>query len=768
MAVDIGPRIGIDGEKQFRNQLNNINQSIKTLGSEMKSVTAEFTKNGDKQEYVKKQTELLTKSIADQKKKIAELEKGVAASAEKFGESDTNTLKWKQALAEANATLANTEKQLKGLPGSLNDSANAMDDAGKKASAFGGVFKKVGVAIAGVAVAAGAAAVKLTKEVISSFGELEQNLGGSVAVFGDYATEIQKVAESAYKQMGASQSEYLATANKIGALFQGAGLTQERSVELTTQAMQRAADMASVMGITTESALEAITGAAKGNYTMMDNLGVAMNATALQAYAVDAGFEKAFSTMSQAEKAELAMKYFFDRTAQYAGNFEREASETVTGAFGMLKAAVSTLIAGLGNSDADIGALTKNVADAFAIVIKNVIPVIESMLSAMPQVLEALKPALEQAKPIILEAVSGLMNTAWGVISSLLGEKVLSVISFITDNAKLIAGIIGTIGVALAGLKIVSLIGSIVAIANPVGIVVALISAVVAGIVLLWNNCEGFRNVVHAVVDAIVGFFQKAWETAKSLFESFQNIVKSVWDAVVSVFQAAWDGIKKIFDIPVVRDYFGAIWGTIEGIFSVVKAVLSGDFQGAWDAIKGVLSGWGQYFKSLWDTVKQIFSGVGQWFRDVGKQLLQGIWNGISDKVAWLKSKIQGVVNTIKGWFTGKSGFDSHSPSRWAEGVAENIMEGFPLGFADGMRSVMRSANSVIGGIQGQMAQPIQTTQDAFGSVMASTLNNLPSSGGGSYSFDIRVMLDESTQLARKVFTLSNEGARQAGMNFVG
>ena len=84
--------------------------------------------------------------------------------------------------------------------------------------------------------------------------------------------------------MGVAQSEYLATANKMGSLFQGSGLSQQRSLELTTKAMQRATDVASVMGIDTSQALESIAGAAKGNFTMMDNLGFAMNAKTLEAY----------------------------------------------------------------------------------------------------------------------------------------------------------------------------------------------------------------------------------------------------------------------------------------------------------------------------------------------------------------------------------------------------------------------------------------------------------------------------------------------------
>lgn len=83
--------------------------------------------------------------------------------------------------------------------------------------------------------------------------------------FGKYAASIQKTGEGAYKNRGVSQSVYLATANKMGALFQGSGLEQQKSLELTEKAMQRAADMSAVMGIEMSVALEAVTGAANAN-----------------------------------------------------------------------------------------------------------------------------------------------------------------------------------------------------------------------------------------------------------------------------------------------------------------------------------------------------------------------------------------------------------------------------------------------------------------------------------------------------------------------
>ncbi len=70
----------------------------------------------------------------------------------------------------------------------------------------------------------------MSKESVAGFGELEQNLGGSAAVFGSYADAVVEKSKEAYKNMGVAQSEYLATANKMGSLFQGSGLSQQRNL----------------------------------------------------------------------------------------------------------------------------------------------------------------------------------------------------------------------------------------------------------------------------------------------------------------------------------------------------------------------------------------------------------------------------------------------------------------------------------------------------------------------------------------------------------
>lgn len=219
----------------------------------------------------------------------------------------------------------------------------------------------------------------MIKNAISLAGDLEQNIGGSESVFKNYAGTIQKTAETAASSLGLSQSKYLATATKMGALFQGSGFSVAQSADMVTQSMQRASDVASIMSISVDSAMEAVAGMAKGNFTMMDNLGVAINDTNLQIYAQEKGLGKLETTQ---QKVNAAMQMFLDKSNYAAGNYAKE-NDTYSGALTTFKAELEDFAAEAGTA---------------------LLPLAQSVLPVLSSSLNALKPVIMT----VAEAVGGL------------------------------------------------------------------------------------------------------------------------------------------------------------------------------------------------------------------------------------------------------------------------------------------------------------------------------------------------------------------------
>lgn len=219
----------------------------------------------------------------------------------------------------------------------------------------------------------------MIKNAISLAGDLEQNIGGSASVFKNYADTIQRTAETAASSLGLSQSKYLATATKMGSLFQGSGFSVAQSADMVTQSMQRASDVASIMGISVDSAMEAVAGMAKGNFTMMDNLGVAINDTNLQIYAQEKGLGKLETTQ---QKVNAAMQMFLDKSDYAAGNYAKE-NDTYSGALTTFKAELEDFAAEAGTA---------------------LLPLAQSVLPVLSGAFNALKPVIMT----VAEAVGGL------------------------------------------------------------------------------------------------------------------------------------------------------------------------------------------------------------------------------------------------------------------------------------------------------------------------------------------------------------------------
>ena len=305
---------------------------------------------------------------------------------------------------------------------------HAINDTNSRAHALGENMGKVFTAVGNGAVkcgkvivtglAAGATAMTgLAVKGMRLLSDLEQNLGGSEAVFGEFADRMKESAAQAYSNMGLSQSAYLATANKMGSLFKGAGFATVEAVELTEEAMQRAADVASIMGIDIEHAMESIAGAAKGNFTMMDNLGVAINDTNLQEYALSKGIRKTTQEMTTQEKVALAMQMFMEKTAYAAGNYAKE-NYTLAGALTTAKAALSNFLSGAGSED-EVAAALENAATVIGKKLNVLLPKLSQGLGGLIRKLSPRLPGL--MKDMLPGIIDGATSMLTGLASALPG-----------------------------------------------------------------------------------------------------------------------------------------------------------------------------------------------------------------------------------------------------------------------------------------------------------------------------------------------------------
>ena len=591
--------------------------------------------------------------------------------------------------------------------------------AEKRFTAFETAMKQAVVGGFGAVVTAAAAAVK---SAIPLGMELEQNLGGTEAVFGEYAESVQTLAETAYKNMGLSASDYMATANKMGSLFQGSGLEQVRAMELSTQAMQRAADVASVMGIDTSMAMESIAGAAKGNFTMMDNLGVAMNATTLSAYALEKGINFKWNTASNAEKAELAMQMFFERTEQYAGNFAREANSTLAGSFGRMKTNIQDILAKMALGQ-DIKPSLENLQESVLAFAHNIVPAVVAILNQLPDlvsgVLSAIGPVIEQALgdirspfgeiliaglkvikmiwdlkvPIL--AIGGLFMAWHGIVDViLLVTKVMKGFEIVT---RVLEGIQVAHNAALWGTTVAIEAQGGAAVAASVGMkIYSVASSIAAGATTAFSTAMGFLNAVFVAspiggivlaIVAAIGLLVGIIVICVKHWDSISAALKRFGEAALNILSTVWNAITGFFSrIPqFLSDVWNAITVFFTNMYHAVMKFLFGDNAAAMEEfVAQMIEKIGAFFAGIWESITSFFSGLWEslsaFFVMVGEGIagfFTGIWEKITGAFTAVIESIGTFFGTIWEKVTGFFAMIGATVAGWVESLKAKLQPFF-------------------------------------------------------------------------------------------
>ena len=724
MADNFGLKIGLEGEKEFKKAIADINQSFKVLGSEMKLVSSEFGKNDTSMQAVAARSEVLNKQIDAQKQKIEVLRQALKNASESFEENDRRTQSWQIQLNNAEAALNDMERELKANNDALSEASDGytdaeksvskmademgdaaknagdmggkIDDAGEKAEKSGGKFEKlgsvlkgIGTAMGAVAAAAGAAAVKLGKEVISAYADYEQLVGGVDTLFKDNSKELQSYAANAYKTAGLSANEYMETVTSFSAsLIQSLGGDTEKAVKYADMAITDMSDNANKMGTDMSMIQSAYQGFAKQNYTMLDNLKLGYGGTKSEMERLLADAEAISGIHYDLESyADIVDAIHVIQTSMdITGTTAKEAEHTISGSINALQAAGKNLLVGFGNADADMEQLCGNMAEALKNVIANITPVIENIVKALPTATKALLEAIAELLPTLLDTVTQLFSQLLTTILELLPQLIPAAVQAVMTITQAIIDNLPQI-----------------------------IDGIVTGLL------EGLPRIVQAGIDLLVALVQDLPEIIQTIVAALPQIVSAVVDALLaSIPQLVETGvtlfISLIENLPTI-------------ILEIVKAVPQ--------IIEGIVN-------AFTESIPQIV--------EVGANLVRGLWEGIQSLASWLWDKVSGWISSI--WDGICDFFGIASPSKEMGWVGEMLVEGLAGSLDKNGKTAVRSAEHLADGISSVMQGMTADMQTAIPSHinMDTTLSGLSdvgrTSSGQAFNVTIPLTIDGTT-LAR-------------------
>lgn len=538
---------------------------------------------------------------------------------------------------------------------------------------------------------------------INEFAKLEQSIGGVETLFKDSASTVIKNAETAYKRAGVSANGYMENVTSFSArLLQGLGGDTEQAAKIADMAMVDMSDNANKFGTDIGAIQNAYQGFSKGNFTMLDNLKLGFGGTQEEMARLinESGVmgEKFQATAKNVKDIPfdkmIEAIHEIQNGMGVTGTTTKEAMETVSGSIGMAKASLQDFLGGLGNSDADVDQLTKNMIESFKVVVKNIKEVLATMWDNIPLTgwQKNILAVLAVAGPFLL----------------LIGKLTLGVskgIFMFADFSKKVKAL---------GLTMKAIVG-------PGAIVAGVIAALIIGGILLYKNWDKIKakaaEVGQAISNAtgitgehiqnIIGFFKdlglKVWGYLQGVIESFKPLVTTVVGVVkqiggvlkglmpillpIAIFIASVFVGKIVFAFMLlvnkVKAVITAIAGVLDGLFTILSGVIefvvgvfTADWDTAWNGIKTVFSGVLDIINALWQGLIDFLSAPVDAVVDILDSLfhdkIDGVrkaWEGIKE---FFKNPIQGTVKLVeKGtkWLEGKIGANYAGTNNWRGGL---------------------------------------------------------------------------------------------------
>lgn len=433
----------------------------------------------------------------------------------------------------AEAGLANVDNKGKEVGQTFNDLGkkaidlgSKMGSMGKKLTKFGGnMTKKVTLPI----VAAGTASFMFA-------ADLEDAMGASEQIFKGSANEVKKWADNLETYYGIAEGEALTYANTMGTMLKNiGGLTEAEAAKQSQTLVELAGDLTAMFGGTTESAVQALTNALKGNNSMLDNYGMGINDATVKTKAFEMGIYSGKGQMDLAAKQAATLALIMEQTGDAQGQAAREAD----GASGSLR----SLVTELKNLSTEIGEI--------------LLPIITPMITKLRDMAERfseLSPGTQKAIISFLGLIAVI-----GPVILVIGKMMTTVSSLITVFTT-VSGAISSAG------------GVIALLTNPIGIAIAAIGAIIGiGVALVknWNKIKEFGGKLK---DGLVNTWGKLTESTKEAFGK----VKDFGSDMVAGLKSRWDSLssntKETFKT-IAKNMFSPITGVYDAIKKVVEKI---------------------------------------------------------------------------------------------------------------------------------------------------------------------------------------------------
>lgn len=361
----------------------------------------------------------------------------------------------------------------------------------------------------------------------------------------------------------------------------------------------------------------------------------------------------------------------------------------------------------------------QQIMDAFSQMASTIVPPLISAITA-------LVPVIVQIATTISSLIAAVLPVIANILMAILVPAITMIVSIISVLAPIIAEIITQIiGVATAILEVVIPV---------VEAIMEVISAVMPVIVAL---IQTGMEVIKAVIDAV-------WPVIQAIIETTMNVIQGVIDVVMAAIQGNWDGVwtaignlcNTIWNgignivstiISTVQSVISSALSTIQGIWDSCWNTVRDLLQSAWDAmctaVSNAISNIVTWIGELPGKITGFFANAGTWLINAGKQILQGLWDGMKsiwDSVTGWLGGLGDIIMSIKG----PEQYDKKLLIPAGKWIMGGLEYGLKTGFED-VKSTLTDATEHIAGMNSVYYDAGSAIAQAIGDGMADQTSNL-------------------------------------------
>lgn len=633
-----------------------------------------------------------------------------------------------------------------------------------------GIKNKLGAAAkAGVAAVAavGTATIAIGKTALDAYSNYEQLVGGIDTLFKSSSGKMQQYAANAYQTAGVSANRYMEISTSFAAaLISSLGGNTEAAADMANTAITDMSDNANKMGTSLETVQEAYMSLSRGNYEMLDSLKLGYGGTKselerllsdAEKFSAAQGKVRDFSVDSYSDIVEAI--HIVQDEMGITGTTAEEAATTIEGSVNMAKAAWDNWLAGLGNEDADMGALTDQLVGSVATAGENIIPRVGQIMATLgqtvadyaPDVGSYLRTALVNVMP---EAVQGPMRDAFAGVDKVVGELE----SVFNDNLKPAADAADSVfsaissGVKTFGDNVNELVLPAIDTLSPA--FNDFFGALQYAQPLLEFIANLLGVALAAAISTAIKLFAAITEVAAGVITGFQQLYEDISGFVTGVVQFFTVDLPNAINALV--QWFAQLPGNISGFLSTVianvvawvanmasNAVSAGSrfisgIAGFMSALPGNIASWlsgaistvvgwvSQFASNAASAASQFGSrlrsglaAIPGTLGNIGANIIQGLVNGVTGAAGKLIDAVKGAVgNAIEG---AKNLLGIHSPSRVFRKIGQYTMQGAALGVDDDAYLLSKSTDNAMRGMI-STAQDIKYTPDAGGAAATASV----------------------------------------------